>query len=81
MNKPTITFYEPYEMILEKNGEISYLDELIITENELVEKYNINYESFLTKDTRDAKGIPIKFTSLSKIHSFILNYLYSLNSV
>ena len=44
MNKQTITFYEPYEMIVEKNGEIvSYLNELFITENELVEKYNINY--------------------------------------
>lgn len=80
--KPTITFYEPYEIIVDKEGEIiSYLDEFMLTENELLEKYNINYDSFMTNDTRDEKGTPIKLDSLSKIHLFILRYLYSLNSV
>jgi UDP-glucose 4-epimerase len=81
MNKPTITFYEPYEMIVEKNGEIvSYLDDVIQSENELLEKYNINYKSFYTKDIRDEKGMPTNFQSNNNIHAFILAYIHFLQS-
>ncbi len=79
MTKPTITFYEPLEMVVEKNGKIvSYLDDIIHSEKELLEKYNINYESFYTKDIRDEKGVAIKFQSSNThhIHDFILEYLY-----
>ena len=47
MNKPIIIFYEPFEMI-------SYLDQLL-------EKYDIDYKSFFTKDIRDKYGKPEKF--------------------
>ena len=54
MNKPIIIFYEPFEIIVKENDEIiSYLDELKITESELLEKYDIDYKSFFTKDIRD----------------------------
>ena len=76
MNKPIIIFYEPFEIIVEKNGEmISYLDELKITESELLEKYDIDYKSFFTKDIRDKNGLPEKFESNDDIHKFLLDYI------
>ena len=76
MNKPIIIFYEPFEIIVEKNGEmISYLDELKITESELLEKYDIDYKSFFTKDIRDKNGCPEHFESNDDIHKFLLDYI------
>jgi hypothetical protein len=63
MNKPIIIFYEPFEII-------SYLDELKITESELLEKYDIDYKSFMTKNIRDKYGKPEKFESNDNIHNF-----------
>ena len=76
MNKPTITFYEPFEVVVEQNGEIiSYLDELKMTESELLEKYEIDYKSFMTKDIRDKYGKPEQFESNDDIHKFLLDYI------
>ncbi len=76
MNKPIIIFYEPFEIIVEKNGEmISYLDELKITESELLDKYDIDYKSFFIKDIRDKNGLPEKFDSNDDIHKFLLDYI------
>ena len=76
MNKPTITFYEPYEVIIKENGKIiSYLDEVKMTEEELLEKYNIDYNSFLTSDVRDGRGLPEIFESNEDIHKFLLDYI------
>ena len=44
MVKPIIRFYEPYEIIVLVNNEImSYLDVPQFTENQMLEKYNIDY--------------------------------------
>jgi len=76
MNKPIIIFYEPFEIIVEKNGEMtSYLDELKITESELLEKYDIDYKSFMTNNVRDKYGLPEKFESNDDIHKFLLDYI------
>lgn len=76
MNKPIIIFYEPFEIIVEKNGEmISYLDELKITESELLEKYDIDYKSFMTNNVRDKNGYPEHFESNDDIHKFLLDYI------
>jgi hypothetical protein len=76
MNKPIIIFYEPFEIIIKKNGKmISYLDEIKITESELLEKYDIDYKSFFTKDVRDKNGLPEKIESNIDIHKFLLDYI------
>ena len=76
MNKPIIIFYEPFEIIVKENDEIiSYLDEIKITESELLEKYDIDYKSFFTKDIRDKNGLPEKFESNDDIHKFLLDYI------
>jgi hypothetical protein len=62
MNKPIIIFYESFEIIVKENNEIiSYLDEIKITERELLEKYDIDYKSFMTNDIRNENGLPEKF--------------------
>jgi len=80
MVKPIIRFYEPYEIIVLVNNEImSYLDEPQITENQMLEKYNIDYDSFYKSDIRDEKGLPEIISSKSDIHSILLNYLNKIN--
>lgn len=76
MNKSTITFYEPFEFIVKYNGQIvSYLDDSQMTESELLEKYAVDYNSFLTKDIRDENGLPRRLKSALDIHSLILDYI------
>ncbi len=76
MNKSMITFYEPFEFIVKYNGQIvSYLDDSQMTESELLEKYAIDYNSFLTKDIRDENGLPRRLKSVLDIHSLILDYI------
>ena len=76
MDKPVIVFYEPFEIVLEINGKmLSYLNETQITENRLLEKYSIDYDSFLTNDIRDENGYPEILKSKSDIHKFILDYI------
>ena len=80
MVKPIIRFYEPYEIIVLTNNEImSYLDEPKITENQMLEKYNIDYDSFYKSDIRDEKGLPEIISSKSDIHSILLNYINIVN--
>ena len=80
MNKPIISFYEPFEIVVLVNNEImSYLDEPQITENQIIEKYNIDYDSFYKSDIRDEKGLPEIIKSKSDIHKILLNYINNLN--
>ena len=80
MVKPIIRFYEPFEIIVLTNNEImSYLDESQITENQMLEKYNIDYDSFYKSDIRDEKGLPEIIKSKSDIHSILLNYINIVN--
>jgi len=80
MNKPIISFYEPFEIVVLLNNEIiSYLDEPQITENQILEKYNIDYDSFYNSDVRDEKGLPENIKSKNDIHRILLNYINNLN--
>ena len=80
MVKPIIRFYEPYEIVVLVNNEImSYLDEPQITENQMLEKYNIDYDSFYKSDIRDEKGLPEIISSKNDIHSILLNYINIVN--
>jgi hypothetical protein len=80
MNKPIIRFYEPFEIVVLVNNEIrSYLDEPQITENQILEKYNIDYDSFYKSDIRNEKGLPEMIKSKSDIHVILLNYLNKIN--
>ena len=80
MVKPIIRFYEPYEIVILANNEIlSYLDEPKITENQMLEKYNIDYDSFYKSDIRDEKGLPEIISSKSDIHNILLNYINKTN--
>jgi hypothetical protein len=80
MNKQIIRFYEPFEIIVLENNEImSYLDESQITENQMLEKYNIDYDSFYKSDIRDEKGLPEIIKSKSDIHEILINYINNLN--
>ena len=80
MNKPIIRFYEPFEIVVLVNNEIiSYLDELKITENQILEKYNIDYDSFYKSDIRNEKGLTKIIKSKSDIHSILLNYINIVN--
>ena len=57
MDKPVIVFYSPFEIVLEINGKmLSYLNETQITENRLLEKYSIDYDSFLTNDIKKSSS-------------------------
>jgi hypothetical protein len=80
MKKPIIRFYEPFEIVVLVNNEIrSYLDEPQITENQILEKYNIDYDSFYKSDIRNEKGLPEIIKSKSDIHKILLNYINNLN--
>lgn len=80
MDKPIIRFYEPFEIIVLANNVImSYLDESQITENQMLEKYNIDYDSFYKSDIRDEKGLPEIIKSKSDIYRILLNYINKIN--
>ena len=80
MNKLIIRFYEPFEIVVLVNNEImSYLDEPKITENQMLEKYNIDYDSFYKSDIRDEKGLPEIIISNNDIHKILLNYINIVN--
>ena len=46
-----------------------------MTENELLEKYAVYYNSFLSKDIRNENGLPIRLESILDIHALILDYI------
>jgi len=76
-----ITFYEPFEFVVKYNGQIvSYLDDSQMTESELLEKYVVDYNSFLTKDIRDDNGLPMRFESTLDIHALILDYIKTVDT-
>ena len=52
-----------------------YLQETNMTENELLTKYDIDYESFFHSNIRDKKGLPEILESKEDIHSFLLDYI------
>jgi hypothetical protein len=80
MNKPIIRFFEPFEIIVIVNNEImSYLDEPQITENQILEKYNIDYDSFYKSDVRDEIGLTKIIKSKNDIHKILLNYINKIN--
>jgi hypothetical protein len=80
MVKLIIRFYEPFEIVVIVNNEImSYLDEPQITESQMLEKYNIDYDSFYKSDIRNEKGLPEIIKSKSDIHSILLNYINIVN--
>lgn len=81
MSKSTITFYEPFEIIVKCDGQIiSYLDDSQMTESELLEKYAIDYNSFLTKDIRDDNGLSRCLESTIDIHALILDYIKTVDT-
>ena len=81
MDKPIITFYEPFEFIVKCDGQIvSYLDDSQMTESELLEKYAVDYNSFLTKDIRDENGLPMRLESPRHIHALILDYIKTVDT-
>ena len=45
-----------------------------ITENDLLAKYDIDYDSFYRSNIRDEKGFPENLQSKHDIHIFLLNY-------
>jgi hypothetical protein len=73
MNKPIITFYEPFEILIKQTEK--YLQETKMTENELLEKYDIDYDSFFSNNIRDEKGLPEILNSKHDIHIFLLDYI------
>jgi len=74
MNKPIITFYEPYEIMIKETDK--YLQETKITENELLNKYEIDYDSFFNSNIRDENGYPEELKNKNDVHIFLLNYIH-----
>ena len=72
-NKPIIIFYEPFEIMIKDTTK--YLQETKITENELLAKYDIDYNSFFTSNIRDEKGLPEILISNNDVHVFLLDYI------
>jgi hypothetical protein len=73
MNKPIIVFYEPYEIMIKETNKM--FNETNMTESELLEKYDIDYDSFFHSNIRDEKGVPEILTSKNDIHMFLLDYI------
>lgn len=71
--KPTIVFYEPYEIMIKETTK--YLQETNLTESDLLAKYDIDYNSFFSSDIRDEKGFPENLTSNHDVHLFLLDYI------
>ena len=76
MYKPIIFFCEPFELLVltNENKEI-YLQEIKMNENELLNKYDIDYDSFYCSNIRDKNGYPEILKSKYDVHIFILGYL------
>ena len=73
MNKPTIIFYEPYEIMIKETDK--YLQEIKITESELLTKYDIDYNSFFQSNIRDENGYPEELKNRDDVHIFLLKYI------
>ncbi len=75
MSKPTIIFFEPFEILIEKDQTLSYLQETKMTSKQLLEKYDIDYDSFFRSNIRDEKGCPENLRSESDVIVFLLDYI------
>ena len=73
ITKPIIIFYEPFEIMIKNT--IKYLEETKMTLNELLVKYDIDYESFFNSNIRDDEGYPEILSSKEDIHNFLLDYI------
>lgn len=71
--KLIIIFYEPFEIMIKNTKK--YLGETKMTLNELLAKYDIDYESFFNSNIRDDKGYPEILSSKEDIHNFLLDYI------
>jgi hypothetical protein len=74
-NKPKIVFYFPFEIMLVENSKIAHLEQTNITENELLQKYDIDYNSFYKNDIYNKYFGVIKLKSANEVHTFLLNYM------
>jgi len=79
MDKPIIRFCEPFEIFVisvEENKEkMSYIKEINMTETQLLEKYEIDYDSFIKNNVRDEKGYPENLKTKKDVHIFLLDYI------
>lgn len=79
MDKPIIRFYEPFEIVvifIENNKEImSYLFEKNISESQMLEKYDIDYDSFIKNNIRDEEGYPENLKTKRDVEIFLLDYI------
>jgi len=73
VTKPIIIFYEPFEIMIKDTAK--YLQETKMTQNELLAKYDIDYESFFNSNIRDIEGYPQLLQSKEDIHIFLLDYI------
>jgi hypothetical protein len=62
-------------MVKEYKQKEKYLQETIITEQNLLQKYNIDYDSFYNSNIRDEKGLPEILNSQQDVHNFLLDYI------
>ena len=75
--KPIIIFYEPFEIMIKQTGKYLYLQETKITNNELLAKYDIDYDSFFSSNIRDDKGYPEILRTKDDVIIFLLDYINS----
>jgi len=73
MNKPIIVFYEPFEIMIKDTNKM--FNETNMTESEILEKYDIDYDSFFHSNIRDEKGVPEILILKKDVHIFLLDYM------
>jgi len=71
--KPIIIFFEPFDIMIKDTTK--YLQETKMTQNELLSKYDIDYESFFNSNIRDEEGYLELLQSKEDIHIFLLDYI------
>ena len=74
-NKPKIVFYFPFEIMLVENSKIAHLEQTKITENEILQKYDIDYNSFYKNDINNKHLGVIKLKSVDEVNAFLLDYM------
>ena len=73
--KPKIVFYFPFEIMVVENSKIAYLQQTKTTENELLQKYDIDYDSFYKNKIYNKYLGEISLKSTHEVHNFLLNYM------
>jgi hypothetical protein len=74
--KPKIVFYFPFEIMVVENSKIACLQQTNITENELLQKYDIDYDSFYKNKIYNKYLGEISLKSTHEVHNFLLNYMH-----